>query len=95
MKPFSPTDLDNTISKTIPDFVIEAVNNLLVRQGICNYYRINGRQLKAEIAILNVDKIPPAGWWYSFEDIYRKLGWIVKFNDEDTFDDSYYEFKRK
>ena len=43
MKPFSPTDLDNTISKTIPDFVIEAVNNLLVRQGICNYYRINGR----------------------------------------------------
>lgn len=95
MKPFSPSDVDNAISETIPDFVIQAINNLLVEQGSNHYYRINGSQLKEEIAELNVDNIPNKTLWYSFEDIYRKLGWIVKFNDEDTFDDSYYEFKRK
>lgn len=95
MKPFSPSDVDNAISETIPDFVIQAINNLLVEQGSAHYYRINGSRLKTEITKLNVDNTPHKTLWYSFEDIYRKLGWIVKFNDGDTFDDSYYEFKRK
>lgn len=93
MKPFTPEDLETSI----PDFVIEAVNDLLKKN-------FNGSQASfthttVEKAIRQ--KMPEGEQWcqtrLNFEPIYREFGWDVLY-DKPGYNESYsayYQFTRR
>ena len=82
------------VIKAIPDFVIEAVNALLIeKMSHPNVtLTIYQKEVRSAIAKTNVDNIPWDQKWLDFEDIYRNQGWQVSYNKvhySETGDDSY------
>ena len=97
VKPLSPDE----VIYNIPDFVIETVN-----QMIKNKYRGKSFTFKVKdlIALGRSDGTPESNkdWceekWMDFEDIYREMGWEVKYEQPcygDSNFDAYYEFTPK
>lgn len=97
VKPLSPDE----VIPNIPDFVIQAVN-----QMIRNKYRGTSFTFKAKELIAlgrskgssdsNVDWYKEK--WMDFESLYRDAGWEVKYEQASYGDsnfDAYYEFKPK
>jgi len=85
----------------IPDFVIEAVNTLLKKK-----FRGKACAIKAKDIIAEGRKNGKTGsnkdWydekWMDFENIYREMGWEVKYEQSSYGDsnfDAYYEFTPK
>lgn len=97
VKPLSPDE----VVYNIPDFVIETVN-----QMIKNKYRGKSFTFKAKELIELGRSTGKAGtnkdWfgekWMDFEDLYRDMGWKVKYEQPSYGDsnfDAYYEFTPK
>lgn len=95
VKPISP----NEIIYDIPDFVIEAVNNLLKKKYRGCDCTITAKEIisegrKNQAPNSNLDWYQEK--WMDFETIYEKEGWIVKYESPDRGGsdfDSYYTFK--
>jgi hypothetical protein len=102
MKPISPDE----ISPSIPDFVIEAVNDLLkekYRRGseevVLTQDEVVTAILSAAVSgctLLSRDTIFKKGW-LNFEPLYQKNGWEVSY-DKPGFNETYkatYTFTKK
>ena len=88
----------------IPDFVIDAFNELIENKWDGNYVRIN--QDEAIEAIMKHarkarKKITRSGifskHWLDVEDLYRSYGWKVEFNKQPYYvmdDDDFFIFKK-
>lgn len=94
LKPFSPSEVLATKISNIPDFVIDAVNELLIE-------KIDARGKRAIIKQDDViDKLAgrmPMGLsrndvfsnnWLDFEPLFRENGWKVEY-DKPGYDESY------
>lgn len=91
-KPLSPSDIDSNLENIIPEFVIQAVNNLLKKE-----YR-NGQpvvlqqdEIIAEIRRVNAKTKRSTIFdqhWLDFESIFQKSGWKVEY-DKPGYNESY------
>lgn len=102
MKPFSPTEVAKKAGNNIPAYVIEAVNNLLVKG-----YRPHGEIVLAQCDIIKeirrVSREPIKSdilfdnGWMDFEPVFRKEGWRVTY-DQPGYNETYeptYKFSKK
>lgn len=100
--PITPEEIKNVIEDITPDFVIEAVNNLLKEKYRGEYIiKITGKEVLREILRCSpadiTEEIIYEKKYLNFELLYEKYGWIIKWISPDL-DESftpYYEIKRK
>ena len=100
MKPISPNEVKQKRIESIPDFVIEATNNLIAKQWDGHRATVKLKDLIAETLRIK----PSANSRELFEDhsfdiepVFRKSGWTVKY-DQPAYNedyDSFYEFTPK
>lgn len=90
VRPISPEELDSR-EHLIPEQVIAAVNTLLAK----NYDQKTGKaQLRqSDIVFLAVSLGLKStdifnNCWLNFEDLYRRAGWVVKY-DKPGYNESY------
>jgi hypothetical protein len=80
-KPITPADAENKSNLLIPEFVIQVVNDLIIK----NYKNRSARISQEEIVIAIVEKghvrkrIFSEGW-LDFESVYQKAGWNVNYD---------------
>lgn len=95
MKPIKPSEIKAAKATAIPDWVISAVNELLVAKW-------NGHQAKftlKEVMSLALSKAPEGttrqqifdNHWMDFEDVYREEDWKVLF-DKAAYCENYDDF---
>jgi hypothetical protein len=82
MKPLSPTSVSKKSQQAIPDYIIEAVNNLLVKKYHDGHAILLQKEVVKEIRKINpkvkMDTVFENGWM-NFEPIFRKAGWEVSY----------------
>ena len=91
MKPLSPSEVIKKSEDSIPDFVIEAVNNLLVKE--CHSGRIILKQKDIEREILRINPgvcsdVLYTNHWMDFESLFRAVGWNVTY-DKPGYNETY------
>jgi hypothetical protein len=93
-KPLSPKEVLNKHVTSIPSFVIDAVNELLIKKVKCNgSICIYQEDIKAEVLKYS-DEFNIR--WLDFEPLYREVGWDVVYRKgawNDPNDNSYFDFK--
>lgn len=81
--------------KSIPPFVFDQVNDLLMQryEGMGRPIRILQKEILERLKINNNGTLPAAfeWWWLDFEDAYRAEGWLVKY-DRPAYNESYDAF---
>ena len=96
--PISPSDVIVKKKEILPDFVIEAFNEIIAK----NYSGGSSKFKQEEIITLIISKMPKDGdtsnrsfrneifdnRWLDIEDIYRKSGWRVVY-DSPAYDETY------
>lgn len=96
VKPISPDE----IKIELPDFVIEAVNEMIKRKYRGGSFSFKAKEL---IALRNELNLGPKDkdWyqekWMDFEEVFRESGWNVRYDRpgyNENYDD-YYEFTPK
>lgn len=96
MKPITPAELKTKLKDIIPDFVIEAVNNLLHEKYRSSGGEIHIKQQEVvdEIMRLNTkinrDKIFDKGY-LDFEELFEEYGWKVEY-DKPGYNETYEAF---
>lgn len=101
--PITPDEVHETKKSYIPEFVFEAFNELIL-----THYNGRCSTVKVKDAIRNIllrmEGIPQrsvamiyTAKWLDVEDIYRKAGWDVKYEqpENDESYDEYFRFTRK
>lgn len=101
IKPLSPDEVADKARASIPDFVIEAVNNLLQKELTQGYATLRQDEVVKEIM-----RLAPEGTkqqeifdnkWLDFEPVFEKAGWSVDY-DNPGYNESYeptFDFKDK
>lgn len=93
MKPLTPAETAKKAATAIPDYVIEAVNNLLVKEYRKGRAMLLQKNILKEIRRINpdtnTDEIFNNGWM-DFEPIFRKAGWKVTY-DSPAYCEDYYD----
>jgi hypothetical protein len=100
MKPLSPSEVEKKAQSDIPDCVIDAVNNLLVKE-----YRNGSATLRQKDILKEIRRIDEnmtstilfENGWMDFEPIFRKAGWSVEY-DKPGYNEDYeatFKFKKK
>lgn len=101
VKPLSPSEAKEKKGNDIPDFVIQAVNNLLSKELHNGYATIRQCDVVAEAM-----SMAPEGTdrndlfdnnWLDFESVFEKAGWSVEY-DKPAYCESYeptWSFKSK
>jgi hypothetical protein len=101
VKPLSPDEAADKAQSEMPDFVIEAVNNLLQKELHQGYATLRQEDVMKEIM-----RLAPEGTkrqdvfdnkWLDFEPIFEKAGWSVEY-DKPGYNESYeptFDFKDK
>ena len=92
VKPISP----NEIKKVIPDFVIEAVNELIAE-------KVNSQNHATVLQKHIVDRVKSKTdqdfdyAWLDFENVFRDAGWNVNYDKPAYCEsyDAYFEFRPK
>lgn len=88
--PITPKQAED--KKTIPDFVIDAFNDMIVKN-----LRGNRSYFKQDDVVEEIISYAPDGTteehvydkgWLDVEDIYRKAGWLVNY-DKPGYNESY------
>jgi hypothetical protein len=95
IKPLTPDEAAQQAELSIPDEVIQAVNNLLVKNVHNGYACIRQDDIVKEIARLN-PTIQINFRWLNIENAYRKVGWKVYY-DKPGYNESYpatFEFSK-
>ena len=102
IKPITPNEIQDEKNLTIPDYIIESVNEILVKKW-------SGTEQKAsftqdELMELVLSKNPSKTREqifedrdFDFEDFYRKLGWNVYYNKGQYYDTfpPYFVFRKE
>lgn len=90
-KPISPKDIVQEKEKVIPYFVVEAFNELIVK----NFYDGASTVLQKDVVNLIIKKAPLVkeheifdNRWLDIEDLYSKAGWEV-IHDKPGYNESY------
>jgi hypothetical protein len=78
--PISPNDIPAAILEIIPQFVFDAVNQLLVKKSNTNTEFITLYKNEIVDEITAMESSPFQEWWLNFEDAYRQVGWEVEYN---------------
>lgn len=89
MKPITPTEALS--GNHIPEFVIEAINNLIIRNLHGKSSTFTEQALIQEILEVGDFNDPACiykGNWLEFEELYRNAGWKVEC-DVPGFNESY------
>ena len=100
--PISPKEAKEQIEKNFPDFVIEGVNNAINK----HYFGKSSFNIKQREILTEVLKVAPEGiteqqiydnHWMDFENLYRKFGWVVKYDKPGYCEnyDAFFTFKPK
>lgn len=92
VKPISPQE----IKKTIPDFVIEAVNELIAEKvNDKNYATVLQKHIVDRVKSKTDQDFDYA--WLDFENIFRDAGWNVNYDKPAYCEsyDAYFEFSPK
>ena len=100
VKPISPSEIIDNLDKIIPPVVIQAVNNLLMKEYRGSQVTILQDDIVNEIILLDSaytkDEIY-GNKMLDFEEIYRKNGWSVEY-DKPGYNESYsasFKFKKR
>lgn len=106
VKPISFDDFEKQYEKHIPDFVIEAVNKLLLKSWDGSSATITQNSIiNAMIRPQEYSEMPTSEFrrmifdehWLDFENLYRENGWDVYYDKpgyNETYD-AYFVFKKK
>ena len=104
VKPLSPDEVLGKKQVSIPDEMLEAVNELIVKKWHGNEATFRQDDLVAlYLAKIGENDIQKSrdklyeNHWLDFEDIYRKAGWSVDY-DKPAYNESYpatFTFKKK
>lgn len=89
--PISPNEVVEAKKNRLPDFVIEAFNQLIAKNWTGRSSRVLVRDAVSEICRLNPsdgDFDPYKEGWLDVEPIYRGMGWTVEF-DKPGYNESY------
>lgn len=100
VKPFTPEDVERTFNDNLPDFVIEAVNELLAENFSGKGISIRLQQDDIVKRIMEKGEIKEREevfekHYLDFEALYRKNGWKVTYDKpgyNETYE-AYFEFK--
>lgn len=94
MKPITPEEASRQAGDHIPDFVFEAVNNLIKKHFCHGKITIKQSEIVQEIirlGNLHSDSQIFAEKWLDFEQAYRNAGWNVVY-DKPGHNESYDAF---
>ena len=95
IKPLKPNEVKDRKESEIPDYVIEAVNNLIVKNYREAGFTIKQKDIITEIISLSSPKITSEeifkNDYLEFENIFRKNGWSVSY-DKPGYSESYDAF---
>lgn len=101
VKPLSPDEAAKEARADIPDFVIEAVNNLLKKHLTSGYATLRQDEVIAEILRLSNQELTRQqifdNKWLDFEPIFEEEGWVVEY-DKPGYNETYeptFDFKDK
>jgi hypothetical protein len=89
IRPITP----NEVETKIPDAIMEAFNELIAKRWNGHQATVNLNELVALICdkmSLTNKQIIFDNHWLNVEDIYRKAGWIVKY-DQPSYGDNVFE----
>lgn len=92
IRPIAPSE----VKKSIPSFVIEAVNELISEKYKPNV-RFIIRQNEIKERVMSKTEQDFDYSWLDIEDVYRESGWLVEY-DKPRYNeqyDAFFEFKRK
>lgn len=99
-KPISPDEIAEAKRKAIPEYVFEAVNDILARKftaGSCSFKQnqLMDEVLKRGPEGLTRSQVFEAGY-LNIEEAYRNVGWKVKYDKPAYYEDydAYFEFKK-
>jgi hypothetical protein len=96
IQPITPDQVHEVRKKTIPSFVLQAFNELIVENmqanGISKVYQEDAicRMLKIEKEIVDSNQIFNMGW-LNIECIYQDAGWKVEY-DKPAYNETYRAF---
>lgn len=98
MKPIGPNDVADEKVRTFPPEVWEVFNTLIAASSVRGVAKVSQKRV-TEALVAKGYTWPQisAGGWLNVEDVYTKLGWIVKY-DKPGWDESYdptYSFENK
>lgn len=101
MKPITPTEVKENLHETVPAFVIEVFNALLLRHFRNGVARITASEVVAEIVLQKPELTKKEIYdrkWLDVEDIFAEVGWKVEYHKpaycEQHFD-PHFVFKAK
>lgn len=95
MKPITPQEVNAKIAESFPEFVIEAVNNCILKES----FGKKSFSINQDVIVKEILKLAPKGTkeemvfdkhWLDFEKVYEKFGWNVTY-DSPSWGDSYDE----
>lgn len=99
VKPMSPTEIKQKAIESIPDEMIQAVNELLIENASRGTITIKLKDIEARFRKLSNGKynsidIYDKGWM-DFESAFRQAGWKVSYESpaRDENFESYYRFQ--
>lgn len=101
IKPISPKDIDDAKSSTVHPKMIEAANNLIVKNwhGYSASFKL--KELVAEFARIYEGETTESRVYkeqnLDIEDVFRKAGWKVHYDSPGYCEDydAYFEFTKK
>lgn len=95
VKPITPTEAREKFLAGLPDFVIEAVNALLIKRGLDKETVIKQEEVVKEILMRGPAELKRAdifdNKYLDFEPAFRAAGWKVAF-DKPAYCESYEAF---
>jgi len=101
VKPIRPSEVQNRKNETIPDVVIEAFNELIVKGLNASGTHSTVKQSEAVALIHSKDSTLSGtlvdNGWLDVEDLYRCAGWEVEY-DKPGYNESYpatFKFSKK
>ena len=98
IKPVSPSTISSVKLKVFPNFVIEAVNELLALHYVPGRpTEIKLKDVKDRIRSKMSLGVKFDGSWLNFESIYEDEGWDVSYYRDDYTEsyDAYFEFTER
>lgn len=101
MKPIKPEEIINSLDSILPDSVVQAVNNLLKEKYRGGTVAITQKEIVSEIIRIDPNLTRKQIFdknMLDFEPIFRKMGWIVKYDSpgwNETYYEEFFEFTSK
>lgn len=95
MKPFSPEDCRKNKATVIPEWVINAFNELLTKR-YTGTHEITIKQSEIVNQYLGQEEQPFDYAWLNVEEMYREAGWEVEYDKPGYCEsyEAYFTFRR-